>query len=393
MPTKLIYLHIPKSAGTSHRVYLSEIYGEDNIFWYGLHSDSRKFDPREVGSKPVVGGHRQLDFYPRGLDALYTAVVRNPIERVVSFFNYCTTPLERADAEWSVEHGKMLERWRNQTGMAPDSLSRTLRDCRAFREQVTNYQCRYLSRHGATFDGVMETLQHENIVIGLFDQLPTFNWFFTTQLLFSQANTKQANKGRDGYANPILEEPGLIEAIKEVTAEDQALYDYIASECGGLYVKADNIVSARTQVLALSKSSNFDQPVGEFDWNQVQLYCKGLVAISLQKPLKTPLVIHNKSRQRVLFTETENRVCAIGWQLQDKDAVDIPGANGVSKLQAVVRQGEMQQVFVEMNCDHIDLRGQDPAFVTFYVVDNDDWVRRNYPLSSTWGILAVSGIS
>ncbi len=387
MYPKLVFLHIPKAAGTSHRMYLASVYGEENIFWYGLHSDAKKFDADEIASVPVVGGHRKLDFYPPGLDALYTAVVRNPVERAVSFFNYCTAPLSGVSPKWRVEHEKWLEKWRKEKGMCHYSLSKSIENCKEFRKQVSNFQCDYLSRHGATFKGVLKTLKDENMVIGIFDQMSHFNDFFKNELMFYEENKVQANAGRMGYSSGILEEPGIIELVEEINKEDLALYYFVSKQCGGLYTKATNLNEVRGRVPVAIAGSNFEQSLGQFDWSTVHLFSKGIVGLVPDSAAEIPVVVHNGSAHRIVFSETGDRMCAIGWQFQNRDYKDIVGVNGICNAKTIVRSGESKLVNVEIKVDEAQLLNENPGFVEFYIVDNDSWVREKFPLSSSWARL------
>jgi hypothetical protein len=388
MHSTLVFLHIPKSAGTSQRMYLANVYGEENMYWYGLDSDAKKFDAEQIASARVVGGHRGLDFYPQSLDALYLSIVRDPVERAISFFNYCTAPLIGTSPKWRVEHEKWLEKWRKQKGMCHYSMSRSIENCKEFRKQITNFQCGYLSRHGASYEGVRKTLEKEHMVIGLFDQMAQFNKFLQIQLMFEVENRVQANTGSAGYSAAILEEERLTDLIEELNEEDQALYDFISSECDGLYAKSTKFNDIRGRVPVVVKGSHFGQPLGQFDWSKVHLYSKGIVGLVPGKAATVPIVINNRSSSAIVFSETEDRICAIGWQFQNESGVDIAGAMGMSKTKATIHAEELRLLNIDIDMDYSQFLKEAPRYIVFFIVDNDCWVREKYPFSSSWAIIA-----
>jgi hypothetical protein len=234
MKPTLVYLHIPKSAGTSYRYYFTKAYGKENVFWHGLDGNPWWFRPKKIASKSVIGGHKTLSFYPKKFDALYAAVVRDPVERVASYFNYCTTPGASPNPAWRIEREKYLKNWQKH-GVCSSSLAKSIRNSKKFRKAISNTQCAYLSRYGATLEGVHRTLKEEKMVIGAFDQLSGFDHYLQSELGLRLENQPRANVGHQGYTHEILSDTETIELVKALNQEDQALYDFIASDCAGLY--------------------------------------------------------------------------------------------------------------------------------------------------------------
>ncbi|MGL4564991.1 MAG: hypothetical protein ACRCVD_06840, partial [Halioglobus sp.] len=82
---ELVFLHIPKTAGTSQLNAFSQYYGAGNVFWIGKDCapDICRYPRAQVGKRFVVGGHKRLSFYPSHLDPLYCALLRDPVERAM----------------------------------------------------------------------------------------------------------------------------------------------------------------------------------------------------------------------------------------------------------------------------------------------------------------------
>jgi hypothetical protein len=91
---KTIFLHIPKTAGTSFRQVIEKIYPENQrVFVYShefLHHKHQKMALREkVDQAEIVYGHLSYGIHRQlGIDAHYVTFVRDPVDRVVSFFRH-----------------------------------------------------------------------------------------------------------------------------------------------------------------------------------------------------------------------------------------------------------------------------------------------------------------
>ena len=82
-----------------------------------------------------------------------------------------------------------------------------------------------------------------------------------------------------GYSDEILAEPGLVELIRSLNAEDQRLYDFVRYEHAGLYIGADNLAEIRNRVPdAETRRQNSPPPV-PIDWGKVQIFSKCFMKI------------------------------------------------------------------------------------------------------------------
>src|SRR6056297_237368 len=384
MSPVLVYLHIPKSAGTSQRAYLFKVYGEENVFWYGLDSDRETFDRRETAEYPVIGGHRPLSFYPRNFNAVFSAVVRDPVDRAISYFNYCTSPPTSGRDTWKQQQNRALEYWR-ENGVDPASMLRSIENCAEFRNNISDVQCAYLSRNKPTLAGVKRTLEKERFIVGLFDQLDKFNDFLQLELDFQLVNGVKANVGAPGYSSGISSEPGLIDLIRELNKEDEALFDFLRDEHAGLFVSAGELSDIKSRVRDFQVESNLQsESAAGFDWSDAHLFSKGLVKLQPGERVSVPISILNASRQNLVLVGGQKRSCTIGWQLMDEAGSPIDGARGRVQVKATVAPGQMGLVHAEVLVGEDTPSPDNAKWIEFCLVDGDTWMNTKYPLNSCW---------
>ena len=388
MGHSLVYLHIPKSAGTSHRGYLHKVFGEDALFWYGLHSEAKRFNADEVGMSFALGGHRPLTFYPRSLDALYTSVVRDPVERAVSFFNYCIDEGGAVSGGWQEKRQKEIIKWQEK-GIDSSSLSRSIERCKPFRKMVSNLQCSYLSRYEPTFEGVLKTLEEESMVIGVFDKLPLFNDFLKTELNFPIDNRVRANVGREGYSLDIFNEVGVASLIRSVNIEDQLLYDFVRFARGGLYVGANNIDAVSKEVAAREGRSTTSEAGVPVDWNKVQLFSKGYLGVADDGTTLASVVISNASNTPIVFSRASEDLCSIGWIVVGKDGGEIAGLRGTVQIDQTIPVREIKIVRISFHLNRESLQDGVAAFAQFCIVEDGAWSSQKYPMNTASAVLIL----
>ncbi len=391
MSSSLVYLHIPKSAGSSHRGYLRKVFGEEDLFWYGLHSEAKTFNASEVGASFALGGHRPLRFYPRSLDALYTSVVRDPVERAVSFFNYCIDEGGGASGAWHEQRQKEIIKWQKK-GIDSSSLTRSIERCKPFREMISNLQCSYLSRYEPTFEGVLKTLEEESMVIGVFDKLPLFNDFLKMELNFPLDNRVRSNVGRAGYSTDIFSEPGVASLIRSVNGEDQLLYDFVRLQRGGLYVGAKNIDAVSKEVAAREELSADGEASAPISWNKVQLFSKGFLGVADDGTALAPVVISNASNAPIVLAAASGNTCSIGWVVVDEVGGPIAGLRGTVEIDQTIPARDIKIVSVPLCLDRESLQNDAAAFVQFCIVENDAWLSESHPLNTASAGLIFSKV-
>ena len=234
---ELVFLHIPKTAGTSQWAILNQYHGQENIFWIGRDCDPavRRYPRRRIAGRPIVGGHKRLAFYPRDKDPLYCAVVRDPVERAISLFAYYARPeLARSAQAREIREGQ-LALWKRR-GLDPDSMGNSIRNCRPFRLEISNAQCLYLSRGRATFDNVRRSLGACDFVVGSLAAYGRFHAHLADLLGWPEEQPIEANRSRDNYAGTFLEDADLVATIRELNREDEKLVQWVNAGQQGLWI-------------------------------------------------------------------------------------------------------------------------------------------------------------
>lgn len=92
----LIYLHIPKAAGSTLRTAIEPLYRSDEVYIVGddIPSDERRFVDLSVHKKmklKLLFGHIGYGWHvylPPNKDYRYATILRNPIDRVYSLYLY-----------------------------------------------------------------------------------------------------------------------------------------------------------------------------------------------------------------------------------------------------------------------------------------------------------------
>ncbi len=150
---KLIYIHVPKTAGKSFMRLCERNYpGQTSI------RDDDRFDADDWLQARVVGGHFFFDgFNDTSAPHLFVGVIRDPVERALSRFR------------WYQQRQKKRS-LREQRGFDHDSMLNTIRHSN-YRFQFTwNTQCRYLA--GAeTFVEARRVIENHPCIIGHFSEV------------------------------------------------------------------------------------------------------------------------------------------------------------------------------------------------------------------------------
>ena len=95
MKEKIIFIHNPKTAGTSFRVRLYESIGRKNVYWHNIDgeidNDFKEYGGNFFEKYNVIGGH--FDFANEYLhklngEKIFFSIIRKPSEQIISHLKF-----------------------------------------------------------------------------------------------------------------------------------------------------------------------------------------------------------------------------------------------------------------------------------------------------------------
>lgn len=218
----VVFLHIPKTGGTSMRHYLREAFAE-RVLLTGK-SPKKKGEAAAAGSRELkvhpelardvdaVSGHArygQFDLSNIDRDLIYISIMRNPISRALSMYNYQRTT-ERHIRNKVVRDRTLMELIRET-----DYLHR-----------VVDQQTRFL--FGAKDPNPKRVLARERFLIGKLEHLNAFLEEASDLFPIKPPEFPHSNSRGSSYKEEIMAQPGYEEAIdilKKTMAGDVAFYE------------------------------------------------------------------------------------------------------------------------------------------------------------------------
>jgi hypothetical protein len=290
---ELVFLHIPKTAGTSQLHDFNNYIGVEQVFWLGKDCPASilRYPHSLVDGKFVVGGHKPLSFYPDSIDPLYCAILRDPIERAISLFVYYTRP-ELAATEHDREiRTDVLQRMLD-LGIDPDSMLNSIRKCRRFRREISNYQCYYLSRGRATFAAVRKNLQKHDFLVGTVSSYDRFHRELWKTLNRTDATSVQANRSRDNYASDFLQDAELVTLIGKLNKEDQKLVDWVETRHQGLWLNLKDVDRRKRRLQRLPRKTD-QRALSRLVWEDLSDFWPPRKHQQLKWPMSRMMVVEN----------------------------------------------------------------------------------------------------
>lgn len=214
--TRLIWIHIEKTAGNSFRVLAYDNYGRENVVWSGIDLRKPNIEHTDVVPYTVVGGHWPYnDYINHNAEYVYCSVLREPVARMKSFFNFICTKMDNAGKQqWST--------W----GFDPESLSNTLRKSAKFVRMIESRQCWMLSgQHDC--DSAIKVLENNNFIVGTLDQHKVY--IKTLEELFGwrKSEFQHVNKGAMHYQDSIKIDDALMPLVEEICQQDRLLFERV----------------------------------------------------------------------------------------------------------------------------------------------------------------------
>lgn len=215
-PKNLLYLHIPKCAGTSVKDWIKRNYDENEIF---IHTEGHILEDEpifDLRKKKVIIGHfkpyhrkiRTIELLDFKKNIAYGATVRNPLNQIASHINYVkNNPQHPAYFEDSIE-------------------SAIARDAKIFRWQK-NMQCSYFSRC-RTFEGARKWIEKRNVIIHQVEETGLHISELAKIMGCENAEIRIHNKAKNSYED-ILKNRTLRAFVDAFCNEDKKLYDYVGA--------------------------------------------------------------------------------------------------------------------------------------------------------------------
>ncbi|THD47999.1 MAG: hypothetical protein E7774_03705 [Bradyrhizobium sp.] len=243
----LVFLHIPKTAGSALDEALKQGLGEENclltraenigqIFpdrFRKAHWRVRKFlregrfrlrgrdillpedvSPEALGRFRLLDGHFSLGKEPKtGREPVYITLIRDPIERFLSDYYY--------RFEWAQDKQERHAFRRFEVDHFVDYVYPR----RAWSE--LNLQCRYLARRG-NFNAARESVDRRVFLAAPSNRIDDCLGLLRPVLNLGKVQAPRSNVGRIRQirAQPS---PGAVAKIREMVAEDIRLYDYVST--------------------------------------------------------------------------------------------------------------------------------------------------------------------
>lgn len=215
---KIIFLHIEKVAGSSQREWFYRHFGRDNVYWHGITSEGA------IDDSFLIGGHESFDYYEKNQNFIYLSLVRDPIERVLSFYNYCKNVIP--------------ESW-IPLGLDISSFKNTILSCDHFRNAIRNGQCRYISG-SFLFEDTVKCLEKYSFLIGELSNLEVFNKQIEEKLYLDKIPIPKKNVGVLNYKDDIDIDSECINELNLLLEEDFKLFNFIKVDHHGLYLSVKN---------------------------------------------------------------------------------------------------------------------------------------------------------
>jgi hypothetical protein len=206
---KLLFVHIPKTAGLSLNAELTNCFGRSSSFRAGDSAGIKKLKKLtsdELKNFTYITGHMTLhDFRCKGIDYPAITIVRNPIDRFLSMFNYLNQS-DHPDHQ-SLKFEKI------------DNFIDYL-----FNKKQDNIQCKFIGNekeHSKSIEIIQNGLLYLAPLEYIDDMIKTLSGIFNKPLQLSHTN--KSHKTEKDSSNRLV----IQRELKQFWDEDMKLHEFV----------------------------------------------------------------------------------------------------------------------------------------------------------------------
>ena len=212
----LCVVHIPKTAGSAIRETLVSVLGRDKVYWIG-HQRPHAHWENAVGTEfddyAVVGGHRNaMAFQKIKRPKVFLAVVRDPVKRAISLFNYITQGPD-------VNHPQRKE-------LQGLSVIEAIEKSSRFRADVENRQCAFIGGE-RTFGAALRSLCENEWFVDRHESVEELFGRVCERFGWRAEPLGLKNAAQPGYAKEYLSDL-TVAALEKINKEDRLLVSIFA---------------------------------------------------------------------------------------------------------------------------------------------------------------------
>jgi len=209
----LIFTHVPKCGGTSLHETLAGLIGRDRYRVFTGEPYDRALLPKLLGA----GGHQRFGQNPthaQGRGIVYVTVLRDPLDRFRSFFNH----VRRVEGHPLRVANPVVGR------MAPRELIDYLDEIK--NPSVSNFASWMLAPGARTAEDVISHVERNYSLVGILENMTGFHCGLSKMFPGYKVETFNLNRTRDFMEPIVLDNPLLIERVREINELDYALYEH-----------------------------------------------------------------------------------------------------------------------------------------------------------------------
>jgi hypothetical protein len=241
-PTRLLFMHIAKTAGTSVNRFLSDNAGTAHCAFH-LEIDPRWRSPEgraQLATVPVISGHITYPAFKRRLDCadyVKATILRTPLEHLISHLAFIRHLMEPSEKQRLAGHSPSIQSFAAKlvaTDFGKAESVRALVDNLIADELVLvdNLQVRYLSSvapgarvQRAQLDEARHALNEFDIV-GFTDQLERFLGDIAAWREWPQPTTIPRENQQAKRYGLDTDDPAIVAAFQPLVQYDEKLYRY-----------------------------------------------------------------------------------------------------------------------------------------------------------------------